>query len=47
LVIHDSITGPGLADTINVIDKNRLKFVIGIRRLSSKAAILVEAMHAG
>lgn len=42
--IHESMTGPGLADTIKVIDRNKLKFVIGIRVLSTKAAILVEPL---
>jgi len=40
------MTGPGLADTIKVIDRNKLKFVIGIRVLSTKAAILVEPVRA-
>jgi hypothetical protein len=44
--MQESITGPGLADTTKVIDRNKLKLVIGIRVLSTKAAILVEAMHA-
>ena len=44
LVIQESMTGPGLADTIKVIDKNRLKFVIGIQVFSIKAAILVEPL---
>jgi hypothetical protein len=42
--MQESITGPGLADTIKVIDKNRLKFVIGIQVFSIKAAILVEPL---
>jgi len=34
------MTGPGLADTIKVMDRNKLKFVIGIRALLRKAALL-------
>jgi len=32
--MHESITGPGLADTIKVIDKNKLKLVMGIWHLT-------------
>jgi hypothetical protein len=42
--MQESMTGPGLADTIKVMDRNKLKFVIGIRVLSTKAAILVEPL---
>jgi hypothetical protein len=40
--MQESITGPGLADMIKLIERNRLKLVIGIRDISDKAAILVE-----
>ena len=43
-VIQESMTGPGLAETTKVIDRNKLKFVIGIRALSTKTAILVELL---
>lgn len=46
LLMHDSMTGPGLADTIKVMEKNKLKFVIGIHVLSTKVAILVEPVPA-
>jgi hypothetical protein len=45
--MHESITGPGLADTTKVIDRNKLKFAISMQELSIKAAILVELVVVG
>jgi hypothetical protein len=44
--MHESMTGPGLADTMKVMDRNRLKLVISIKGVSNKVAIVVEPMRA-